>query len=97
MTIVLLIVGIFLSVLGLLIWKYNLVNLIAGYSEEKTRDKQGLAKWVGKNILIMGALTILISILEYLLNITMWIVVTFIIIVVVLSIRTNIGCKKYEK
>jgi len=97
MSIIFLILGIFLSVLGILIWNYELVNLIAGYSEEKTKNKQGLAKWVGKNVIVMGVLTILVSILDYLLNFTIGLAIVFTAIIVVLSIRTNIGCKKYER
>ncbi len=97
MLIVFFIIGVILIVLGLIIWKYNFAEIIAGYSEEKTRDKQGLTKWVGSNLIIMGILSILISILgRWLIN-TPWLIFIFVIIIIVFSLRTAMGCKKYEK
>jgi hypothetical protein len=46
-------IGTFLLLMGVLIWKLNLVELIAGYDPNKTSDPQGLAKWVGLNIFVM--------------------------------------------
>ncbi|AZO95314.1 DUF3784 domain-containing protein [Halocella sp. SP3-1] len=105
MLIVIFIIGAILFFLGVIIWKYNLTKIIAGYDEEKTKDKQGLTKWVGLNLIIMGVLSILISILgkwfinniSYFKSGTPWLLFIFFIVIIIFSLWTVLGCKKYEK
>ncbi len=97
MLILFFIVGILLFVLGIVIRKYNVTGIIAGYNEEKTKDKQGLTKWVGTNLIIMGILATLISVFGNWFGETVWLIVIFVIVIIIFSIRTARGCKKYEK
>ena len=90
-------IGVFLSFMGVLIWKLNLVELIGGYDPKKTADPQGLAKWVGSNIMGMGMLIIIASIIGTVVNGPLYYgIIVFIIIVSVISTITAVGCKKYE-
>jgi len=45
-----------LMLLGGIIYRGN-VELIAGYDPNKVTDKEGLAKWVGSNIIFLGLYT----------------------------------------
>ncbi len=81
------------------IWKYKNLGLISGYKENKVKDKNGLAKWIGVNLLIMAAYnTITALILLYdngkLIDIVLWIY-SFIIIVQIIVII--IGSRIYYK
>lgn len=98
MQVVLICIGLFLLVLGFLIWKSVMVGLIAGYDEKKTKDKQGLSKWVGSNLIIMGSLTILISLVTEVIKEIKSVhsLLAFIIIIIVFCIRIAIGSKRYE-
>ncbi|MDN7024745.1 DUF3784 domain-containing protein [Methanoculleus sp. FWC-SCC1] len=53
--------------LGYLIRYRGRVDLIAGYDEKKVRDPEGLARFVGTNLLLLGAGAFVILALEFLL------------------------------
>lgn len=89
-------VGVFLFLLGFAIWHYDLVDVISGYDSNKTKDKHGLAKWVGSNFIIMGVLSILVSIISIFYQNVHYSVFSLALIIIVFSIRTAIGCKKFE-
>lgn len=98
MNIVFFLVSVLMIIMGIIIRKYTLVHLIAGYDEEKTEDKQGLANWVGSNLIIMGLLSFLNAFLASVINdATIWFITAFIAIIVIFSIRTAVGYKKYER
>ncbi|MEJ6951491.1 DUF3784 domain-containing protein [Natronospora cellulosivora (SeqCode)] len=98
MRITLIIATLPLLILGFLIWKFEIVDIIAGYDESKTKDKSGLAKWVGRNLLIMGALLLLLIIIDIYLNLSpSLILILMLLIMGVISIFTAMGTKKYEK
>lgn len=98
-SIVSIVMGIFLIFLGGIIRRYKMFELLAGYDPNKVLDKEGLANWTGVNLILMGCLTILIGILAYLLPVLNGLpyIIGFVIIILIMSIRTAIGCKKYEK
>lgn len=39
-------------ILGFVIWKFKVVEIIAGYDENKVTDKDGLARWVGIGLML---------------------------------------------
>ncbi|WIF95892.1 DUF3784 domain-containing protein [Caminicella sporogenes] len=89
------IVGIFNLLIGILLYKYNMVEMLAGYDKNKIIDKEGLAKWTGVNFILMGLAIIVISVIGLVLNFNT--ILFFIITVVGLCVRMIIGNKKYEK
>jgi hypothetical protein len=56
------------AVLGLMVWKFKWVGIIAGYEESKVKDKNGLAGWFGKCLLGLSLCLLLLSILAYYLS-----------------------------
>lgn len=99
MSVVYAIVGAFLAILGLVIWKKQMVGIIAGYDKEKTRDNAGLAKWVGRNLVIAGVLWVVFAIvLMVAQNVSTTLRVHIpIAALVAVCVVTAVGCKKYEK
>lgn len=91
-------IGLFLILIGLIIWKLKIAWIIAIYNSEKLIDKSGLARWVGRNFILMGMLIILLEIIEIIFpNInTNFIILSYLAIVVVISIVIKAGTHKYE-
>jgi len=92
-------VGALLEIIGVVIWQFQKVELIAGYDQLKVIDKEGLAKWVGSNLLIMGSIIMTISFSTLLFrNLTnLYEGIIFIVVILGISTITAIGCKRYEK
>ena len=65
-TVVLSILGTIFILMGLLIMKFKLANLIAGYDPNSIKDRAGLATWMGKCAMATGLLAMLIALLNYL-------------------------------
>ncbi len=57
------IIGLFLVIMGGLVWRFKLLALIGGYDEDYVKDKKGLAKWLGINYILMGLLVIINSVI----------------------------------
>lgn len=41
-------------IIGLIIWKFEFVEIIAGYDEAKCSDKKGMARWVGGCLIVLS-------------------------------------------
>lgn len=65
-TIILAIVGIFFVLMGFVIIKFKLANIIAGYDPDTIKDRAGLAVWMGKCAIVTGLSALLIAWLNYL-------------------------------
>lgn len=90
-------VGVLLIILGILIWKKQMVSLLAGYDEKKVIDKQGLAKWVGSNMIIFGAIVVLLSFAIIFSKInTLILLFGIVVIILIMACLIALGCKKYE-
>ncbi|UNC92097.1 DUF3784 domain-containing protein [Candidatus Contubernalis alkaliaceticus] len=48
--------GLTCFVLGYLVGKKQMVEILAGYDPKKVKDQERLAKWVGANLILMGIL-----------------------------------------
>ena len=48
--------GLTCFVLGYLVGKKQMVEILAGYDPAKVTDRKGLANWVGTNLILMGIL-----------------------------------------
>ena len=91
-------VGLLLLAVGYLIRFQQMIEIIAGYDPDKVTDKEGLAKWVGSNLFLMGLMCLSLGGLGLILpELSTIQVPSFLAIIVILSVRTAIGCKKYEK
>lgn len=99
MSVVYAIVGVLLAMLGAVIWKKQLVSIIAGYDKDKTTDSAGLAKWVGRNLVVVGFLLIVLSIFFLVIKTILTIVVVMVPIALLLifCIAIALGCKRFEK
>lgn len=63
MTIVSLLAGITLTIVGILIWKFKLVGILAGYTPESGVDETRLATMSGLSLLMVGLLLLVESFL----------------------------------
>lgn len=90
--------GLTLAIIGVLIRRYKMVETISGYDPDKVIDKDGLANWTGANLILMGIMAVIIGILSYVMPISNKIIYIggLVIVIIVLSIRTAIGCRRYE-
>ncbi len=92
-------IGFIMLALGYFIRFRGRVDLIAGYDEKRVRDPEGLARFVGTNLLLLGAGAFVVLALEFLLP--GYAVVLFAVYALVavpaVSFLTVWGSKRYEK
>lgn len=60
-----LLAAITLIIIGAMLWKFKLVELLAGYKENSNVDKDFLAKVTGLSILLLGLLLLAESVLIF--------------------------------
>ena len=60
-----LLAGLTLIIRGAILWKFKLVELLAGYKENSNVDKDFLAKVTGLSILLLGLLLLAESVLIF--------------------------------
>ncbi|TMT87094.1 DUF3784 domain-containing protein [Haloterrigena sp. H1] len=88
----------FIGALGILIKHFGMVQLIAGYDPDRVTDEEGLADFIGTNVLYVAALVLLVAIVEYTSPTdssgVAWIV--FVVGVGVLTVRMIRGARYYE-
>ena len=92
--------GSLMTIIGILIMKYQLVGIIANYNEKKTKDKKDLAKWVGGNLIIIGLVEIFIGIFNLISSGLIpegYSLFVFAVIHLVLSIRIAFGFRKFQQ
>ncbi len=98
MYVIFILIGVALAVLGAFIHRYKPVHIIAGYDPQKTTDPEGLAKWVGTNLILMGLITAVAAALAEVFAMPVKLVLfVFLAAVVGISIITARGCSRYEK
>lgn len=99
MNIVFMLVGLFLILIGLITWKLKITWIINGYSSKETGNNEGLAAWVGWNLVIMGALVLILSALGLIfpdINRDI-IVILYVIIVLGMAVVIKMGAYWREK
>lgn len=88
--------GLITLVLGYLVRYQNFVEIIAGYDPKKVTDSKGLAAWVGGHLILMGVLGVTSGLVgaayQASARYMFW---TFMAAVVLLSIKTATGTKRY--
>ncbi|NLI92277.1 MAG: DUF3784 domain-containing protein [Peptococcaceae bacterium] len=88
--------GFVLIIAGALIWKFKLVIFMARSHPDREIDKEGLAKWIGKNMIIMGLVVSIFAAIRVLILGNTSLIVDLAIILV-LSTRMSIGMAKFSK
>jgi hypothetical protein len=90
-------IGIITIVIAYLIGVKKKLNLIAGYKPEKTKDPEGLAKFMGFWTFIVGLLLLIYPWIKGVQNANppLWSAYFFIPIVVIIVIML-LGCRRYE-
>jgi hypothetical protein len=88
----------FTAVLGVLIREYEMVELVAGYDPAVVTDEEGLAAFVGTNLLYVAGLTAVVGLVVFLQlfedDLVLWLGYT--LAVVVVAAWTVIGAQRYQ-
>ncbi|WP_206633405.1 DUF3784 domain-containing protein [Methanoculleus taiwanensis] len=92
-------IGFVMLGLGYLIRFRGRVELIAGYDEKRVRDPEGLARFVGTNLLLLGAGAFAVLALEFLIPgyAVLFFVIYALVAVPLVSFITVRGSSRYEK
>ncbi len=93
MAIVLVVLGVAMVAAGVMMRKYQLLKLLGGYDPNKVADKQGLANWLGANMILMGLLIIVAGVLKM----AVYVSIVLLGVILAISIRTVLGAGRYEK
>lgn len=93
--IIFIIIGVFFALLGFLVFKFKMIEILAGYDEKKVIDKDGLARWTGSNLILMGIGVVVSSVICDIADINS--VFFFVSIVLLIVMRIIIGNRRYEK
>ena len=88
--------GLFLMVIGILIWKLELIRLFGGRRTDRETDEAGLAKWIGFNLIIIGIVISIFAVIQMLLFQTTYTIIDFVIIIT-LSTRMAMGTAKFHR
>lgn len=93
------IAGIVMLILGVVLYKYKKIELLSGYDSSKKYDREGLAKFTGMTLMLMGIIPIAASIILLILNVDygeLIATIIFIVDVVVFTISIVIKSPKYQ-
>ncbi len=99
MNIVFIIVGLFLILIGLILWKLKIAWIINGFSSKEIETKEWTAAWVGRKLILMGMLVLLLAALEEIfptINKDI-IILLYTIIVIGMAILIRIGIYRNNK
>ena len=93
-----LLAGLTLVILGSMLWKFKLVELLAGYKENSNVDKDFLAKVTGLSLLLLGILLLAESIFIFKGIIKQDAAILLVVISIILgTIVTALICTHYSK
>lgn len=99
MNIVFIFIGLFLILIGLMTWKLKITWIINGHSSEEINNKEGLAAWIGCNLILMGVLVLFLEALVLIfpgINKDI-IIILYVIIVLGMAIVIKMGAYRYVK
>lgn len=93
-----LLAGLTLIIIGSMLWKFKLVELLAGYKENSNVDKDLLAKVTGLSLLLLGFLLLAESILIFKGVIKQDAAILLVLLSIILgTIVTALICTHYSK
>ncbi|GAB3893563.1 hypothetical protein [Spirosoma agri] len=55
MAVIFLIIGLFIALLGCIVWRFERTDLLSNVDQTRVTDKKGLAGWAGKWLLALSA------------------------------------------
>ena len=99
-TIILSIVGLLFVLMGFLIRKFKLANVIAGYDPNLVTDRAGLATWMGNCAMATGLTALVISLLNYLFlseKSELFSFIAFMFLSMISGVVALAGAQKYNK
>jgi len=90
--------GLIIFVIGVIIRRYKVVELLSVYNPKKVVDKDGLANWAGSKLILTGVMVVLIGIFAYVLPVSndTFYIVALIIVSIIMTVWTSIGYRRYE-
>jgi hypothetical protein len=88
------VIGLIGIISGWLIWSKKTLWLLAGYDPSKVEDKEGLAKFAGLRICLIGVCIALFPLAQQFGHVFLWIILALFIGIV---LNTVFGCRKFEK
>lgn len=88
------VIGLIGIISGWLIGVKKTLWLLAGYDPAKVKDKEGLAKFTGLRIFLIGICILSFPLAHHVGEMFMWILL---VIFVGIVLNTVLGCRKYER
>ena len=82
---------------GWLVGYHRKLELLALYDAEATKDKKGLARWAGSNLMVMACLQLVCGLAGLLSGIVVWPVLGFIALTLFNTIILALGTAEYSK
>ncbi len=85
-------------IIGAVIWKFKMVEVIAGYDEDKVVDKDGMARWVGASLMVSSVIMIAsyYFLKQFDISGGTQAIIAISLLLVLLTI-TAVGTRRYEK
>ncbi|MEZ0611666.1 DUF3784 domain-containing protein [Fibrella sp. WM1] len=99
-TIILSIIGILFVLMGFLIRKFKLANVIAGYDPSLVKERAGLATWIGNCAMATGLSALIIALLNHLFlsaKSETFSYIAFMVLSMVSGVVALAGSQKYSK
>lgn len=92
------VLSVVLSITGLMIWRFQMVEIVVGYDTGNVIEKKDLGDWVGFNLFLMGMIIFIQSSISLFLPQLQsgYLIAGFFISTALLSLRTVLGFKKCE-
>lgn len=89
--------GLFIALFGILIRYGGAVELVAGYDSERVDDPDGLADFVGTNLLYVALVTVIAGVLSYVRSETALVWLLYTVVVCAVALRLVLGSRRYER
>ncbi len=99
MDVLFIIIGCFLIIMGGMVWRYKLLELVSQYKEDSEINRDGLARWIGINYILLGILinvnSVISMMIEQISDLITITIFTFLIYLFVISLIY--GGNRYNK
>lgn len=95
---ILFICGSLIFVLGIILYKTKKIEILSGYDSTKKYDRDGLAKFEGKNLMYMGSMCMALGVLNLIFKYNMFFIISlgiFFIIIMFFCMRSVVLSSKY--
>lgn len=85
--------------IGIFLYKTKKIEILSGFDSNKKYDRDGLAKFEGKNLMYMGSMCMVLGVLNLIFKYNMFFIISlgiFFIIIMFFCMRSVISSSKYE-